>query len=132
MKDFQGGGGLEAGIFGPVNDTQTAFAEFLEDLKVGNNFADQGTPTQACMIPTARGTNGATAKYGKESGLSNSRFATVRGMCPAGEACKEGLLGLAVQDLEGLREAGLAHSRLRVRTPGNGSTTFPFDGPTRR
>lgn len=32
-------------------------------LQVGNNFADHGEPTRACMIAEARGTNGTAAIY---------------------------------------------------------------------
>jgi len=44
-------------------------------LQVGNNFADHGKPTRACMIAAARGTNGTAAIYdgvGGESTIEKS------------------------------------------------------------
>jgi hypothetical protein len=67
-EEFECDGALEAGVFGFVDDTHTAFAELVEDLVVRDSLADHGKPTRTCMIPTARGTNGMAVKYDREPG----------------------------------------------------------------
>jgi hypothetical protein len=54
---------LRTGAFGFAERRYASPVELVEDLVVGDNFADHGKPTRACTIPTARRPNGTAAIY---------------------------------------------------------------------